>query len=248
MAFIDTFNTNISKAVNVYDDFYEAWFGAVEFTPESIIDESGDYNCGAICNELEFARAVSDYYVSSMDIDAAEGDELELLVQAYIDLPRRSSGELDTRYRNRFKFLVVEKANYRRTTRWAILDAISYFILDMDTVQLVEKFDSSNLYFELRFEGEEVVPDGMFVENQYTGFINQNFVGGVGIGEAVSFIGELLDRIKAAGVDYDVRFITQSRTTLDGDCTIGSVQQYLETIAYILRSESLTRTCDATIV
>lgn len=248
MGVIELFNKNISTSINKESEFYKAFIGQDPFTPEVTIVDSEDFNCGAICNELEFARVVSDYYVASIDLANSDGDNLELLIDRFLDLPRRGSVESDATYRNRFKFINVEKANYRRTTKWAILDAISYFVTDSSKVQLIEIFDDYNLYFQIRFEGAVDYTDSLFVNSTVQGFIGQYYVGGAGVGEVISYIGELISRIKAAGVDFDILFIDQNRTTLPSDCIIGTIQKYLASDAVIKASVSITKLSDANIV
>lgn len=248
MSMIRVWNTNISEAINKGSDFYQVWVGKDPFTPEITIVDSGDYNCGAICNELEFVRLVSNYYVESLSVDLAEDEELQDLVLTFVDMPRRSQIEPDATYRLRYKFVVVEKTNPRRTTRWAIMDAISYFIANPDNVQIVEVFDDQSLYFEVRIEGTVTAAEVIFINNTNTAYIDQNFIGGPGIGEVVSYIGELIQQIKAAGVDFDVLFVLQSRTTLDSDCIIGTIQKYLDSDARIKKALSMTLDSDATIV
>ena len=85
MKMIDVFNRTISNAINKEGDFYKTWIGESPFTPEVTIVDSDDFNCGALCNELEFARTVSNYYVQSFDLDLAEDDELADLIEAFID-------------------------------------------------------------------------------------------------------------------------------------------------------------------
>lgn len=248
MSMIRVWNTNISNEVNRDDAFYKVWIGQDPFTPESTIVASDDYNCGAICNELEFVRLVSNYYVESLSVDKAEDEELQDLILAFVDMPRRNQLEADATYRLRYKFVVVEKANRRRTTRWAILDAINYFIADMDTVQVVEIFDVKEMYFQVRIEGVVITEDAIFINNTAQAYVDQNFIGGPGVGEVISYIGELIQMIKAAGVDFDVMFVDQNRTTLDSDCIIGTVQKYLSSDAKIKATISTTLNSDARIV
>lgn len=244
MNLIDTFNLSVSNAINKRGDFYEVLIGKEEFTPETTIVDSGDFNCGAVMNELEFCRAVSQYYVESFDIDGTDGVNLELLINALIDMPKRP-GEEEATFRKRFLFISIQKNTVRWTTRGSILQAISYFVSDMSKVQLVEFFDSIPTYFQIRFEGT-VLTEGALFLNQ--GFLDNEFLGGAGIGEVVSYIGELVDRIKAAGVDYDILFIDQYQETLACAAIIGSVQKYLTVDARIKGHVSISVACDATVV
>lgn len=249
MASIDTFNSAVSNAVNKSSPLYEAWIGQSDFTPESAIINSQDFNCGAICNELEYARVVSQYYVKSLNVDSAEGNELEALINGFIDLPRRGFFESDSTYRDRYKFITVQQVNQRRTTKWAILDAMKYFVDDVaSNVQFIEQFDNSNLYFQIRFEGTVSTEGSVFLNNTEQGFLDNNYISGPSVGSVITYIGDLISRIKAAGVDFDVLFITQDRFTKTATAFIGTVQRYLFSDATILKSQRLTVQSDAEII
>ncbi len=248
MAMIDVFNSAVSDDVNKYDSFYETWFGKMEFTPELIVLESEDVNCGAVCNELEFARYITGYYNDALVIDKSEGEDLQNLITTFIDLPRRGSVEIDSTYRNRFKFITVQTNISRRTTRSAILAAISYFVAEASGVQLIEQFDNKNLYFQIRFTGNVSTDDAIFLNNTETGFLDQNFISGPGLGEVITYLGELVQRIKAAGVDFDILFVEQNTVIKTGYAVIGTVQKYYQSNAAILNHILFTKTSDAQIV
>lgn len=249
MSMISTFNQSVSGAINKYSPDYMAIFGNPDFIPEVEITQSSDFNCGALCNELEYLRAVSGYYVRSFALDTAEDENLNALVNAFIDLPRRNRGEPDTVFRKRFRTLVNQSLNARRGTKWAIMDSLRYFIDDVtNAVQVIELFEISPTYFQLRIEGVVSFEDAVFLNSLETGFIDQNFIGGEGVGEVISYIGELVDRVKAAGVDYDMIFIRQFRFTKTGFAVIGSVQKYVQVSATVSRIESVSTTVNAVVV
>jgi len=244
---ISTFNRAVSNAINKKNADYVAIIGTEDFVPEATIVNSDDFNCGGLCNELEFLRTVSNYYVQSFDLDIADGENLDSLIDAFVYLPRRNQGEADSIYRKRFRSIVVGKLNERRTTKWSIIDALTYF-LDEDSIQVIELFSVTNTYFELRIEGAISYDEAIFLNNIEQAYLNQNFIGGTGVGEVISYIGEIVDRVKAAGVDYDIIFINQYRLTKTVNTIIGSVQMYFTTDAVIKASSSFTKTVDATIV
>ena len=248
MSMIKTFNSAVSDAVNKKGDFYQVLVGQDPFTPEVTIVESADFNCGALCNELEFARTVSQYYVTCLDLDVAETTNLEDLILGFIDLPRRHETESDATYRKRFRFIVNEQTYSNRQTRWAILESISYFITDMATVQIIEIFDSENLYFQVRLEGVITYEDTIFLNNIDQAYVGQNFIGGAGVGEIITYLSALIQRIKAAGVDFDILFVDQNEITKTCDVTIGTVQLYKSCDAVVKAAVSFTKTSDATVV
>ncbi len=248
MSMIKTFNRAVSKAVNRNDETYQALFGQEDAVPEITIEESSDFNSGALANELEFLRSVSNYYIQSFDLDVAESDNLDELVNAFINLPRRNRGEEDQVFRNRFRSLVVQQTYPRRTNRWAIIQAISHFIDDLTTVQVIENFDNNNMYFEIRIEGGVDYDTSLFVSDTDQGYVDQNFVGGEGIGPIITYLGTIIERIKASGVDFDIVFIRQDRFIKTVDIHVGSVQKYFDIGAWVQTVNQITKTIDAQVV
>lgn len=244
---IDLFNSNVSDKINKTDSLYTNLFGDTDYTPVTPLVDSEDVNCGAVINEFEWAKLECWKLVSALSIDVATSQELDTVINSVIDLSRRGDIEADSTYRKRFRFLVTDKTNTRRITKWSILDAISYFIADMDTVQLIEPFDSENCYFQIRIEGVVSYDDIIFLGNPDQGYVSQNFIGGAGVGEVITYLGALVQRVKAAGVDFDILFIAQGRLTKTADATIGSIQIYKLADAHVQRIESFTKTADAVI-
>lgn len=245
---IEIFNSTVSDAVNKDNAIYTAWIGADPFTPEAQILESEDVNCGAVCNELEFGRTITQYFVKSLDIDQAEDDELETLIDTFIELPRRGVFEADSVYRDRYKFIVVEQGNPKRTTKWAILDALSHFIDDMSGVSIVEIFDSESLYFQVRIDGLVSTNDIIFLNNLETAWVDLNYIGGPSLGAVITYVAELLDRIKAAGVDYDVLFVDQNTFDKASSAFLGTIQRYKSVDTIIMSVTDMFKYSNATIV
>lgn len=250
MSKIDTFITAIStQAVNIYDIEFKTWIGDIDFIPEPVITDSGDFNCGALCDELEFLQSVSDYFVESFSLEDAEDTNLNKLITSIIDLSRIQDSETDEGYRNRFRAIVTENNYPSRTNKWAIREAVNIFIDDINRIQIIELFDIYNLYFQIRIEGSAISDNDALVLNSLEqGFLDQFYLSGLGIGAAITFLGDIIDRIKAAGVDYDIIFIGQHSITKTAQVVIGSVQKTIISNATILKSMSLTKVANATIV
>ena len=238
---ISTFNKGVSEFIDKMDSFYEAYFGAENFVPNGTIVRSSDFNCGALGNELEMARTFGNYIVSCLDYTKAEGSELQDIIDALVDLPRRGSFEDDATYRLRYEFIVVQKGNPTRTTKSAILDAISYFVSDISTVEIFEP-QVNDTEFQIRIRGVSATSDILALDNLSDGFLDINYIGGQSIGAAVTFIGALIQRIKAAGVDFSVVFINRYSISLTSSMTIGSVQKYLTSNIDFLAHRTLTFT------
>ncbi len=248
MSMIETVNRAISSAINKQNADYMALFGNPEFIPEVEVTKSSDFKCGALANELEYLRSVSEYYARSFAIDTATDENLDALLNAFIDIPRRNRGEPDDTYRKRFRTIVNQSLNYRRGTKWAIMDALKYFIDDVtNAVQVIEVFEVSPTYFQLRIEGAVSYDSAIFLNNIETGYLDNDVIGGEGVGEVISYVGELVDHIKAAGVDYDLLFINQKRFTKTVAMTIGSVQRYKQVNAIVSRIEKTTKIANAVI-
>ena len=246
MTMIELFNSNISDAINKTDDLYKSWFGDSDFEPETTIVESEDFNCGAICNELEYAKLVVDSYTKSLDVNQASGDELSLLINTFINLPRRGQYESDLTFRKRFNFLVTDKTHPRRITKWSILKALSYFIDNYEeTVQLIEPFDSNNLYFQIRIEAPVDTAETLTLNSTLSGFLNQFYLGGPTLGAVDTFLLDLLNRIKAQGVDFDVVFVDQYTIEKTSSAIIGTIQMYKIVNAVIKAAIFITKTSDA---
>ena len=220
---IDLFNSTISNALNKYGDFYKSFIGDMDYTPNVTILDSEDVNCGALCNELEFARIQTQKVAASFEVSGAEADLLDAFVQALIDLPRRGTFETDDQYRDRFRSLLTEKTDYRRHTRWAIIDAVREFGMDASGIQVIEFFDLYNNYFQLRFTATALDTSMlMFLDNDVAtnGFLDQYYLGGLGIGFLEAFLSTIITRIKGAGVDFDILMIQRGIFTKTSNATV----------------------------
>jgi hypothetical protein len=248
MSIIQRINSNIPRPVKKTSPTYQTIFGSDPFTPEVTILEPADFNCGAIANELEFLNLFGNYFVDSTVIDTASGSELETLIWGVANIPRRGEVESDMVYRARFKAIMAEMTNPARTTKWSIRDALSYFV-SLASIDVVEFFDSYNMYFEVRIDGAYDFEDILALDSLDTGFLDQNFLGGLGIGSPVTYLAEILNRIKAAGVDYVVRLVVKTQVTKNVNARVGKVQIYKTSLADIkVFGVQFTKTVDARIV
>ena len=250
MKFIDLFNQNISDAIDKSDEVYTSLIGDKEFTPIIPVVNSEDVNCGALCNELEYAKLQTWKLIDAMGIDSGEGGELEDIITAIVDLPRRGVVESDSIYRNRFRFLVTAQSNMRRITKWAIISALSHFIPNMSAVQFIEPFSINNLYFQIRVRGEggDNYEGILFLDDAVDGYLDQSFLGGYGIGAIVTYLSEMVQRIKCAGVDFDVLFINQDRFTKTSTASIGTIRRTYLSSARIKHIRTITKSSNAEVV
>ena len=220
-AIIDLINKNISPAVNKSGDNYKAIIGDKDFTPAGTITTSDDYDCGAITNELEYARLQTGYLTESFDPAHATQDLLDLLVMALINLPRMTTSESDASYRQRFNLIVRQQTNTTRCTRSAISDAIQELGLSLSQFHLVEWFDSFSKYFQLRLVGVTAIGGAvMSIDSMRTGFLDQYFVGGLGVGQLQTYISGLVQRVKALGVHFDLIIVDQNNLDYNSNAKI----------------------------
>lgn len=245
---IDIFNKGVSDAINKSGEDYQVLFGTEDFTPNPVIEESSDYNCGAVANELEYMRGVSQHIYQSFDIQIAQDERLELLVNRFIDLPRRNEIESDELLLEQFQALAIAQNNPHRTTKWAIIDALNYFFSTSHAVQIIDNFDNRNLYFQVRLEGGQLIEDALFLDSPDQSYLDQNFLGGRGIGGVEVYLRDIIERTKAGGVDFDIIFISQFQESISSDAFIGRVQKSIISdtiIKHILRIET---TIDAQVI
>jgi hypothetical protein len=128
---------------------YQAIYGKFPFTPLAVITRSADYQCGAVANELEYARAWAKWFTETIDIEAMEGLALDKLAMLFLYL-KRLPDESDANFRNRIKSLTQRMANKSWATPWAILDVFRYY------------FDSRQLYIMEKIVETEQMVNGDF--------------------------------------------------------------------------------------
>ena len=132
---------------------YEAIFGKENFTPISPIETSQDFQCGAMANELEYARGFCDYVIRTGIIDNLYGSYLEKVVDFFTGL-KRIPLESDESLRNRFKVLCIRQFNPSWITSWMIKDVFSYFF-DQDIIYLIENMISDEFITDGGFENND---------------------------------------------------------------------------------------------
>ena len=142
MSIIEEFNSRMPTILNKTTTDYLAWFGDVNFTPNDPIEQSSDYQCGAICNEFEYAQGFIDYLTRSSSIDDFYGEFLERIIYFFTGL-QRAYKETDENFRTRFKALCIRKNNPNWITTWMIKDVFSYFF-DPDIIYVVENYVTDN--------------------------------------------------------------------------------------------------------
>lgn len=220
MSFIEEINEQAipSSVINTGNTYYKAIIGQYPFTPAATIVDPTSFNCGALCNELEYANLAVAYFVDSMFIGQAGGNELDTLVSSFIDLPRQGSVETDSAYRTRFEAIVSANGWPTRTTKWAIIEALSYYA-DVSSIAIIEWFDTGSMNFQVRIAGASTTTNAMFLDNTYLD--GGTFLGGAGIGVTTQYISDIVKHIKAAGVNYSVAVVSRSTISTTTQSYVG---------------------------
>ena len=190
-----------------------------ELVVESEI-RANHFGGGSVYNEVELARLVSRYFTEAIGVQRGEGDELTYAANRFIELRRGLlEDEDDADFLNRFNSLVVARTNHRRTTRWAILDSLSYFI-EPSRIEIVERFDIENNKFRVKyitFESEFVagsITRSFFLDNS---FLNNAYLSSPMQREARTLnpnANAILRRVKAAGVLVDTFDVDRRRISI----------------------------------
>lgn len=205
---------SVSYVINRQGSFFKSVFGDADAMPNDPIISSADYNYGAIANELEFVKQRCLELAQTFSLDNASGENLDYIVSALLMLSRQDVVEVDASLRARFRALVTQHSNNRRCTRWAIADAIAYLI-PRYVFSIVEWFSLKPMFFEVRLVGSAFgigLLDTAYVELAY---IMQSYIGGPSTGVYAVFITDIVNRTKAAGVEFAVTVIERSQQSLD---------------------------------
>lgn len=129
MSQISEINEQILTKIDKTDEFYQALWGKEDFTPEEVITEPNDYNCGAIANQLEYINGY---------IEEITGFTLLELPDPYVDIavffftglkrfPDEATGDLLRRVYS----LLIREAEWRSErfgTPWDIKNVFAYYV------------------------------------------------------------------------------------------------------------------------
>ena len=104
MTIIEKINAYMPTLINKGDPVYQAIFGKYPFTRDANVTTSGNYKCGGIANELEFAIGFCEYLTRTRLINDFYGEFLDRVVFFFTGL-KRTYLESDASLRNRFNAL-----------------------------------------------------------------------------------------------------------------------------------------------
>lgn len=137
MSQISEVNEHILTKILKNDPFYEALWGKEDFTPEVTIVDPDDYNCGAICNQLEW---VYDYIreITESDLDNLAEPYIDVIVYFFTGL-KRFENEPDVDFLRRMESFLIREDTWRSErfgTPWDIKNVFSYY-LDRDLLYYI---------------------------------------------------------------------------------------------------------------
>lgn len=197
---------SLPAKINRLDNVVKTLFGDRDALQHDTILTAADYNTGVFSNELAFASLQTQSLIASMcSLDTATGKYLDLIIEALLVLQRQDVVESDSLLRARARSLTRQQSISKRQTRWAIKAALAELIGDVTKVRVVEWFNSTNLYFQVRIRADLLsaqAADTAYIDQS---FIDQSFIGGIALSNVVSsFLHDTISRVKAQGVDYDL--------------------------------------------
>ena len=203
------------EGVNMFFDNFEL------FSISPVV--SLDFDGGSAYNEIELLRHYIRYYTEALNVVRAEDSELTLAANSFIRLQRGLVGdESDQGFLDRFRSLVVAKLNPRRTTRWSIVDSLSYFI-EPSRIEFVERFDLENNKFRLRFltfqQELESISGTMHPTVADQSYLDESYLTEAQVRQVRPLnprIEDTLLRVKAAGVLVDSRNVTRRNIIVNG--------------------------------
>ena len=129
MSQIEEINEQIVTRIDKNDEFYLALWGNEVFTPTDPIVNINDFNCGAICNALEYLYAFVTE-ITNDDFDTISDPCLDIIVFFFVAL-RRFGGESDADLVKRMQSILVREADWRSErmgTGWDLLNVFSYYV------------------------------------------------------------------------------------------------------------------------
>ena len=244
LTFIEEINAGAIPAyLNTGNAIYEAIIGQANFVPNVTIVQSSDYNCGALCNELEYARFIGVYRTGATVAADATGPDLETTINTFLNLPRRGSTEPDANYLERFNAIIAQQQVARRTTKTAIAQALSYLV-PIDSIDVVEWFDSENCYFQVRIAGQANFTNALYYDVSY---YDNSYYGGFGAGTPTPIFEEIVQRIKAAGVNFSIFYVSRNTLSTNIACIVGSKFVTLSIAVACRNTNSTSTTIAATV-
>jgi hypothetical protein len=133
---IERINSRMNPTISVKTEEYEAIWGKIPFTPLFSINESSDFRCGAIANELEFFLGFVDALSKADEIEDLTDPYLDIVIAFFSGLVRFID-EPDTTFINRFYAIVRRGNSIVWNTNYSIKQVYSYFF-DPDNIFVID--------------------------------------------------------------------------------------------------------------
>ena len=123
---IERFNERITPLINTTTDEYKAIIGKTPFTPMANITQSSHFNCGAICNEIEYLIRFCDSISKVEVFEELVTPYLDYFIQFFTTL-QRFDEETDEAFINRVYALMRRGSIGSWGTVHSIKEVFAYF-------------------------------------------------------------------------------------------------------------------------
>lgn len=220
---VDLLNKRTKARFDITDDGYKilmAGYNSGYTLPGSGTVQPNDLNLGAVANITEYGRLLADWLIEQMSLDTAYGTNLDYLGQQIYNTYRENN-ESDDTYRERIKDVIFGS----KETKWIILDKITQYnnsgsptypfmsefeeVLDLQAYADYSYCDQYKRYYSPP-SPEEVFPAYSELEgvDGIPRFFFKVYMLQVNSGDKQTVM-DTIDRLKIAGVGYQVLFLDE---------------------------------------
>ena len=151
MSIIEDINKLILTGINKEGEIYKVLWGDVSFTPDPVISEPNDYNCGSICNQLEY------FYEWIREVTSETLEDIPspfILIMAYFfSKVKPFVGESIGSVLRRAMSFLVHEGDWRSETwgtPWDIKNVLGYYM------------DRNALYYVANMVVTDLIDNGNF--------------------------------------------------------------------------------------
>lgn len=152
MSQIKEINDKILSAINKENPFYQALWGKEDFTPAMNPLVPNDYDCGAICNQLEYLYQWIEE-ISKLELADIPEPYILTMIYFFVKLEKFNSETVES-FLDRAFSLLVRDGKFRSTTwgtPWDILNVFSYY-LDRESVYYIKNMVVTDIMVNGSFE------------------------------------------------------------------------------------------------
>lgn len=147
MTVVENIMKNAPEWINWNAPILKALIGKKDFRPNAVIEQSGDYNCGAAANELEFFYSKLKKEATNRDFSQSRSDLLEYFADIIIG-EKKLLNESDNSYIKRLLAFCECGGVKTRMTRESIEAYLSYFYSWFSVMEGIENESGISESFE----------------------------------------------------------------------------------------------------